>query len=55
LFVVVLGIATLIVPIPSTETHGIKAGDVNIGVQTTTPLSETLVSAMMFPTTILTF
>ena len=34
LLVVVLGIASLIVPIPQTETHGIKAGDVNIGVQT---------------------
>jgi hypothetical protein len=35
LVLVVLGIASLIVPIPSTETQGIKAGDVNIGVQTT--------------------
>jgi hypothetical protein len=34
LVLVVLGIASLIVPIPSTETHGIKAGDVNIGVKT---------------------
>jgi hypothetical protein len=34
LLVVVLGIASLIVPIPQTETHGIKTGDVNIGVQT---------------------
>jgi len=34
LLVVVLGIASLIVPVPQTETHGIKAGDVNIGVQT---------------------
>jgi len=34
LVLIVLGIASLIVPIPSTETHGIKAGDVNIGVQT---------------------
>ena len=31
---IVLGIASLIVPVPQTETHGIKAGDVNIGVQT---------------------
>lgn len=31
---VVLGIASLIVPIPHSETHGIKAGDVDIGVQT---------------------
>jgi hypothetical protein len=34
LLVVLLGIASLIVPVPQTETHGIKAGDVNIGVQT---------------------
>jgi hypothetical protein len=33
-FMIVLGIASLIVPIPHTETHGIKAGDLNIGVQT---------------------
>jgi hypothetical protein len=30
----VLGIASLIVPVPRTETHGIKAGNMNIGVQT---------------------
>jgi hypothetical protein len=35
LLVVVLGIASFVVPIPRTETHGLKAGDVNIGVQTT--------------------
>jgi hypothetical protein len=35
LLMIVLGIASLIVPIPRTETQGIKAGDVNIGVQTT--------------------
>ena len=35
LLLVVLGIASLFVPIPRTETQGIKAGDVNIGVQTT--------------------
>jgi hypothetical protein len=34
LLVIVLGIASLVVPIPRTENHGIKAGDVNIGVQT---------------------
>ncbi len=34
LILVVLGIASLVVPIPHTETHGIKAGDMNIGVQT---------------------
>lgn len=31
---VVLGVLSLFVPIPQQETHGIKAGDVNIGVQT---------------------
>ena len=35
LLLVALGIASLIVPIPRSETQGIKAGDVNIGVQTT--------------------
>ncbi len=35
LILVVLGIASLVVPIPHTEKHGIKAGDVNIGVETT--------------------
>ena len=35
LLIVALGIASLIVPIPRSETHAIKAGDVNIGVQTT--------------------
>jgi predicted membrane channel-forming protein YqfA (hemolysin III family) len=35
LILVVLGIASLLVPIPHTEKHGIKAGDVNIGVETT--------------------
>ncbi len=34
LLMIVLGIASLVVPIPRTETQGIKAGDVNIGVQT---------------------
>jgi hypothetical protein len=34
LLVVALGIASLIVPVPHNETHGIKAGDINIGVQT---------------------
>ena len=34
LLLVVLGIASLFVPIPRTETQGIKAGDINIGVQT---------------------
>ena len=34
LLLVVLGIASLVVPIPHTETHGIKAGGIAIGVQT---------------------
>jgi hypothetical protein len=35
LLLVVLGIASLAVPIPGSETEGIKIGDGNIGVQTT--------------------
>lgn len=35
LLLVVLGIASLVVPIPRSETEGIKIGDANIGVQTT--------------------
>lgn len=35
LLVVVLGIVSFFVPIPRSEKHGVKAGDVNIGVQTT--------------------
>ena len=31
---IVLGIASLVVPIPHTETEGIKAGNINFGVQT---------------------
>lgn len=34
LAVVVLGILSFFVAIPHSENHGIKAGDVNIGVQT---------------------
>jgi hypothetical protein len=34
LLLVVLGIASLIVPIPHTETEGIKVGNTNLGVQT---------------------
>jgi hypothetical protein len=34
LLLTVLGIASLIVPVPHTETHGIKAGNMNLGVQT---------------------
>ena len=35
LILVVLGIASLVVPIPHTQTQGIKVGDANFGVQTT--------------------
>jgi hypothetical protein len=35
LLLVVLGIASLVVPIPRSETQGIKAGDLSIGVKTT--------------------
>ena len=34
LLLVVLGIASLVVPIPHTETEGIKVGKTNLGVQT---------------------
>ena len=34
LLLVVLGIAFLVVPVPHSETQGIKAGDINIGAQT---------------------
>ncbi len=34
LLLVVLGIASLVVPIPRTETEGIKVGNTNFGVQT---------------------
>jgi len=34
LLLAVLGIASLVVPIPRTETQGIKAGNISIGVQT---------------------
>jgi hypothetical protein len=34
LLMVVLGIASLIVPVPHTETEGIKVGETNLGVQT---------------------
>lgn len=34
LILIVLGIASLVVPIPSSEKQGIKIGDTNIGVQT---------------------
>jgi len=35
LVLLVLGIASLVVPIPRNETHGVKAGDMSIGVKTT--------------------
>ena len=35
MLLLVLGIASLVIPIRSTETQGIKAGDVSFGVQTT--------------------
>jgi hypothetical protein len=35
LLLVVLGVLSLVVPIPRTETEGFKAGDIHIGVQTT--------------------
>jgi len=34
LLFVVLGIVSLFVPIPRTDTAGLKVGDINIGVQT---------------------
>jgi hypothetical protein len=34
LIVLVLGILSFIVPVPHSENHGVKAGDVHIGVQT---------------------
>jgi hypothetical protein len=34
LILIVLGIVSLVVPVPSSEKQGIKIGDTNIGVQT---------------------
>jgi hypothetical protein len=34
LILVVLGIVSLVVPIPHTETEGIKVGNTNLGIQT---------------------
>ena len=34
LLLIAFGIASLLVPIPQTERHGIQAGDINIGIQT---------------------
>lgn len=35
LVVLILGIVSFVVPMPHSENHGIKAGDMSIGVQTT--------------------
>lgn len=35
LIVLILGILSFVIPVPHTENHGVKAGDVHIGVQTT--------------------
>jgi hypothetical protein len=35
ILMVVLGLASLVVPVPHSESHGVKIGDANIGVQTT--------------------
>lgn len=34
LLLIVLGVASLVVPIPHSETQGVKIGDTNIGLQT---------------------
>ncbi|HTC92574.1 MAG TPA: hypothetical protein VK699_03860 [Terriglobales bacterium] len=34
LIILILGVVSLFVPIPRRETHGFKAGDINIAVQT---------------------
>jgi hypothetical protein len=34
LVVLILGVLSLFVPLPKTENHGVKAGDLSIGVQT---------------------
>jgi uncharacterized protein YjeT (DUF2065 family) len=36
LVVVIVGIVLLFVPIPHTEKHGVKAGDLSLGVETRT-------------------
>ena len=36
LLAVVVGVALLFVPIPHTEKHGVKAGDLSLGVETRT-------------------
>jgi len=36
LLAVIVGVALLFVPIPHTEKHGVKAGDLSLGVETRT-------------------
>jgi hypothetical protein len=36
LVAVIVGVALLFVPIPRTEKHGVKAGDISLGVETRT-------------------
>jgi len=36
LLAVIVGVALLFVPIPHTEKHGVKAGDISLGVETRT-------------------
>lgn len=36
LIAVIVGVALLFVPIPHTEKHGVKAGDISLGVETRT-------------------
>ena len=36
LVAVIVGVALLFVPIPHTEEHGVKAGDISLGVETRT-------------------
>jgi hypothetical protein len=48
LIVLLLGIASLFIAIPHREAHGVKAGDVSIGVQTTESRKvPTIVSAVL--------
>lgn len=36
LVVAIVGVALLFIPIPRTEKHGVKAGDISLGVETRT-------------------
>ena len=48
LVVLILGVLSLFVPLPHTENHGVKAGDISIGVQTRTDEKVSpIVSAVM--------